>query len=262
VQCSTSINNTLLTHAVVDFRLLPSLSLLYLLASLDKANAGNAKLFGFLEDVGMTSNQFNLALTVLFFTYGLFEPICNVMLRRVGPKIWFPIAVTTWGLITTLTCVVKSYGGFIGIRLALGAAEATIYPGGYLLLSMWYKPKELATRMSIFYGANTAAGAFGGVIAYGVGNLDYVHGWRAWLTWNPLQIEGLITVLFGIMSYFMLPPFPQDYSANDRFSWLTPDEALYARLRTKYANGPHAPTYEFQWKDVIAAAKDRKTYFM
>jgi hypothetical protein len=82
------------------------------------------------------------------------------------------------------------------------------------------------------------------------------------LTWNPLQIEGLITVLFGIMSYFMLPPFPQDYSANDRFSWLTPDEALYARLRTKYANGPHAPTYEFQWKDVIAAAKDRKTYFM
>jgi MFS family permease len=156
------------------------LSLLYLLASLDKANAGNAKLFGFLEDVGMTSNQFNLALTVLFFTYGLFEPICNVMLRRVGPKVWFPIAVTTWGLITTLTCVVKSYGGFIGIRLALGAAEATIYPGGYLLLSMWYKPKELATRMSIFYGANTAAGAFGGVIAYGVGNLDYVHGWRAW----------------------------------------------------------------------------------
>ncbi|RSH92491.1 hypothetical protein EHS25_008907 [Saitozyma podzolica] len=113
----------------LDFRLLPSLSLLYLLASLDKANAGNAKLFGFLEDVGMTSNQFNLALTVLFFTYGLFEPICNVMLRRVGPKIWFPIAVTTWGLITTLTCVVKSYGGFIGIRLALGAAEATIYPG-------------------------------------------------------------------------------------------------------------------------------------
>lgn len=190
----------ILTHALVDFRLLPSLSLLYLLASLDKANAGNAKLFGFLEDVGMTSNQFNLALTVLFFTYGLFEPICNVMLRRVGPKIWFPIAVTTWGLITTLTCVVKSYGGFIGIRLALGAAEATIYPGGYLLLSMWYKPKELATRMSIFYGANTAAGAFGGVIAYGVGNLDYVHGWRAWrwlflVSHNAVQPQSIESLL-------------------------------------------------------------------
>ena len=164
----------------VDWRLLPTLSFLYLLCSLDKSNAGNAKLFGFLTDVGMTSSQFNLALTVFFFTYGLSEPICNIMLRRVGPKIWFPIAVSTWGMITVLTCVVKSYHGYIGIRLALGIAEATMYPGGYLLLSMWYQPKELATRMSIFYGANTAAGAFGGVIAYGVGNLDGRGGWRAW----------------------------------------------------------------------------------
>ncbi|KAK6904445.1 hypothetical protein I203_105258 [Kwoniella mangroviensis CBS 8507] len=244
----------------LDFRLLPTLSVLYLLASLDKANAGNAKLFGFLEEIGMTATQFNYALMYLFFTYGLFEPVCNVCLRRLGPKIWFPIAVTTWGLITTLTCVVSSYGGFVAIRLFLGAAEASIYPGGYLLLSMWYKPKELATRMALFYGANTAAGAFGGVIAYGVGNMDGMHGWRAW-RWLFL-IEGLITVFFGLASYFMLPPFPHTYKAGTKNSWLTPDEAKYARLRTKYANGPHAPTYVFQWKDVLAAAKDRKTYFM
>ena len=259
----------------MDWRLLPTLSFLYLLCSLDKSNASNAKLYGFLTDVGMSGQQFNLALTVLFFTYGLFEPVCNVALRRLGPKIWFPIAVTTWGLISTLTCVVKSYGGYIGIRLALGAAEATMYPGGYLILSMWYKPKELATRMAIFYGANTAAGAFGGVIAYGVGNLDYVHGWRAW-RWLFLvgpfltiflsiltcsKVEGVITVAFGLLSYILLPPFPHQYKA-DKYSWLTHDEALYARLRTKYANGPHAPTYVFQWKDVIAAAKDRKTWLM
>ncbi|KAK4686973.1 hypothetical protein P7C73_g3145, partial [Tremellales sp. Uapishka_1] len=246
--------------ATVDYRLLPTLSLLYLLASLDKSNAGNAKLFGFLTDVGMTSQQFNLALTVLFFTYGLSEPVCNIALRRLGPKIWFPVAVTTWGLITTLTCIVKSYGGYIVIRLALGCAEATIYPGGYLLLSMWYKPKELATRMSIFYGANTAAGAFGGVIAYGVGRLDHHGGWRAW-RWLFL-IEGLITVFFGLMSYFLLPSFPHQYVSSGKQAWLTPDEALYARLRTKYAYGPHAPTYKFQWSDVIKAAKDKKTYLM
>ncbi|WRT67578.1 uncharacterized protein IL334_004550 [Kwoniella shivajii] len=246
----------------LDFRLLPSLSVLYLLASLDKSNAGNAKLFGFLEDVGMSSSQFNLALTVLFFTYGLSEPVCNIALRRFGPKIWFPIAVTTWGLITTVTCVVQNYGGYIAIRLALGAAEATIYPGGYLLLSMWYKPKELATRMAIFYGANTSAGAFGGAIAYGIGKLDGVHGWRAW-RWLFL-IEGLITVFFGLLSFFLLPPFPHNYevATGTKKSWLTPDEALYAKLRTKYANGPHPPTYVFQWSDVINALKDRKTYLM
>ncbi|KAF2001582.1 MFS general substrate transporter [Amniculicola lignicola CBS 123094] len=156
----------------LDFRLLPTLSFLYLMCSLDKSNAGNAKLFGFLEDVGMTSRQFNLALIYLFFTYGLCEPISNIALRRLGPKIWFPCIVIAWGLITTLTCLVKSYGGYIIIRLCLGISEAGLYPGSYFILSMWYTPQELATRMAIFYGANTGAGAFGGVIAYGVGNLD------------------------------------------------------------------------------------------
>jgi MFS family permease len=107
------------------------------MCSLDKANAGNAKLFGFLEDVGMTSHQFNLALMYLFFTYGLCEPISNIALRRLGPKIWFPCIVMGWGLITTLTCLVKSYGGFVAIRLCLGVTEAGLYPGSYFILSMW-----------------------------------------------------------------------------------------------------------------------------
>lgn len=183
----------------VDWRLLPTLSFLYLMCSLDKANAGNAKvsrdfhlwqdppvyltrsqLFGFLDDVGMTSTQFNLALMYFFFTYGLCEPLSNIALRRLGPKLWFPFIVSAWGLITTLTSQVSSYGGYIAIRLCLGITEAGLYPGSYFILSMWYTPAELATRMAIFYGANTAAGAFGGVIAYGVGNLDGALGWSAW----------------------------------------------------------------------------------
>jgi len=187
----------------VDWRLLPTLSFLYLMNSLDKSNAGNAKLFGFLEDVGMTNTQFNLALMYLFFTYGLFEPVSNIALRRLGPKVWFPCIVTAWGLITTLTCLVSSYGGYVAIRLVLGVTEAGLYPGSYFILSMWYTPKELATRMAIFYGANTAAGAFGGVIAYGVGNLDGVHGWRAW-KWLFL-IEGVVTIAAGLACRFFLP---------------------------------------------------------
>jgi hypothetical protein len=130
----------------VDWRLLPTLSFLYLMCSLDKSNAGNAKLFGFLTDVGMTSTQFNLALMYFFFTYGLCEPVSNVALRRLGPKIWFPIIVTLWGVITTLTCLVQNYGSYIAIRLVLGVTEAGLYPGSYFILSMWYTPKELATR--------------------------------------------------------------------------------------------------------------------
>ncbi|CAO2655930.1 Nn.00g047330.m01.CDS01 [Neocucurbitaria sp. VM-36] len=243
----------------LDFRLLPTLSFLYLMCSLDKANAGNAKLFGFLEDVGMTSHQFNLALMYLFFTYGLCEPISNIALRRLGPRIWFPCIVVSWGLITTLTCLVKTYGGFVAIRLFLGMTEAGLYPGSYFILSMWYTPKELATRMAIFYGANTAAGAFGGVIAYGVGNMDGLHGMSAW-KWLFI-IEGCITIAAGLACFWCLPQFPHMYDGK-KSKWLSQEELEYAQLRVKYANGPDAPTYQFRWSDVIAAAKDRKTFFM
>ncbi|OKL63408.1 hypothetical protein UA08_01771 [Talaromyces atroroseus] len=243
----------------LDLRLLPTLSFLYLMCSLDKANAGNAKLFGFLEDVGMTSTQFNLALMYFFFTYGLWEPVSNILLRKFGPKIWFPFIVTAWGLVSTLTSQVSSYGGFIAIRLVLGITEAGLYPGSYFILSMWYTPKELATRMAIFYGANTAAGAFGGVIAYGVGNLDGAMGWRAW-KWLFL-IEGVITMFAGLCCFVLLPGFPHQYDKKVSH-WLKPEELDYATLRVKYANGPEPPTYEFRWSDVIAAAKDKKTWFM
>ncbi|KAJ5272917.1 Major facilitator superfamily domain general substrate transporter [Penicillium angulare] len=229
----------------LDLRLLPVLSFLYLMCSLDKSNAGNAKLFGFLEDIGMSGTQYNLGLMYFFFTYGLFEPVSNIMLRRVGPKIWFPLIVTLWGLITTLTSQVSSYGGFVAIRLMLGITEAGLYPGAYFILSMWYTPKEIGTRMAIFYGANTTAGAFGGVIAYGVGSLDNHMGWRAW-RWLFL-IEGA---------------FPHQYEEKKNSKWLSPEELEYALLRVKYANGPISPTYQFRWSDVAAAAKDRKTYFM
>lgn len=230
------------------------------MCSLDKSNAGNAKLFGFLDDVGMTSKQFDLALMYFFFTYGLCEPISNIALTRLGPRMWFPFVVSAWGLVTTLTCLVSSYGGYIVIRLALGMSEAGLYPGSYFILSMWYTPAELATRMAIFYGANTAAGAFGGVIAYGVGNLDGVHGMQAW-KWLFL-IEGVITIAAGLCCLVFLPQFPHQYAGTKRSRWLTDVELEYAQLRVKYAAGPNPPTYSFRWRYVTAALKDRKTYFM
>ncbi|KAJ5724994.1 Major facilitator superfamily domain general substrate transporter [Penicillium malachiteum] len=244
----------------LDLRLLSTLSFLYLMCSLDKSNAGNAKLFGFLADIGMSDTQYNLGLMYFFFTYGLFEPISNIMLRRFGPKIWFPLIVCSWGLITSLTSQAQSYPGCVVIRLMLGITEAGLYPGAYFILSMWYTPKEIGTWMAIFYGANTTAGAFGGVIAYGVGNLDGSLGWRAW-RWLFL-IEGSITMFAGLCCIFCLPSFPHQYDTSKRSSWLTAKEMEYASLRVRYANGTISSTYEFRWSDVVAAAKDRKTYFM
>lgn len=225
------------------------------------------QLFGLLEDMHMTPTQFNLALMSFFFTYGLCEPLANIALRRLGPQVWFPIIVIAWGLVTTLTSLCTSYGAYVAIRLALGVAEAGLYPGAYFVLSMWYTPRELATRMAVFYGANTAAGAFGGVIAYGVGSsrLDGARGWRAW-RWL-FVLEGAITMLAGVACRVALPPFPHQDRHRHRdktatCTWLTADERAYAQLRVAYASGPDAPSYTFRWADVRAAARDRKTYLL
>lgn len=171
------------------------------------------------------------------------------------------LQVCSWGLITALTCLVTNYGSYVAVRLVLGLTEAGLYPGSYFILSMWYTPSELATRMAIFYGANTAAGAFGGVIAYGVGNLDGAHGMQAW-KWLFL-IEGCITILAGLVCLVLLPQFPHQYTKEKGGSkWLGPEELEYAQLRVQYASGPDAPTYAFRWSDVGAAARDRKTYLM
>ena len=193
------------------------------------------KLFGFLEDIGMSDTQYNLGLMYFFFTYGLFEPVSNIMLRRVGPKIWLPLIVTLWGLITTLTSQASSYGGFVAIRLMLGITEAGLYPGAYFILSMWYTPKEIGTRMAIFYGANTTAGAFGGVIAYGVGGLDGNMGWRAW-RWLFL-IEGCITIFAGLCCIFCLPQVFPLHSTRRYF--INPDLvlSLISTERRKTRNG-------------------------
>lgn len=75
-----------------------------------------------MRSVPMTGTQFNLALTYFFFTYGASELPSNIMLRRFGPRVWFPIIICTWGTITTLTSIINNYGSFIAIRLALGVA--------------------------------------------------------------------------------------------------------------------------------------------
>ncbi|KAG7878674.1 hypothetical protein KL938_003817 [Ogataea parapolymorpha] len=240
----------------IDLRLLPYLSFCYLWCTLDKSNAGNAKLFGFLTDTNMTGEQFNLALTCLFFTYGLFEPVSNIALKRVGPRLWVPSMMVIWGVVALCTAFVKNWHQYIGIRLCLGAAESVIYPGSYFILSCWYTRSELQTRMGIFYGANTLAGAFGGVLAYGIGNLDYARGWRAW-RWLFL-IEGVATVFVALIGYVMLPNFP----GEDKIRFFSDKELDYLYLRKKYDNGPAGTNQKFEMSQAWNALKDPQVYFV
>ncbi|BGP20796.1 hypothetical protein JCM10213_008933 [Rhodosporidiobolus nylandii] len=200
----------------VDVRLLPVVSFLYLLSFMDRGNIGNARLNGLEEELGMTSQQYNLALSCFFITYCLFEVPSNLVLKRCRPSYYIGGITITWGIVMTCMGLVSNFGGLLATRLCLGIAEAGLFPGIILLLSIYYPRHRSQSRVAIFFGAATLAGAFSGLLAYGIGFMSGVGGYLGW-RWIFI-LEGLATVVFGVATVFILPPYPH------QVKWLTPEE--------------------------------------
>lgn len=150
----------------LDWRLLPGVSLLYLVSFLDRSNVANARLEGLTTDLGMTGNEYLTGLTVFFIGYISLEVVWNLILKRIGPRIWLPAVTIVWGIVTTLQGVLVNKVGFFVIRTALGISEGALFPGVVFYLSMWYKREERTYRVALFFSAASLAGAFGGILAY------------------------------------------------------------------------------------------------
>ena len=165
----------------LDLRLLPPVTLLYLLSFLDRSNVANAKLDGLTTDLKMTGNQYLTGLTLFFVGYILFEIPQNIALKRTSPRTWLPSITLVWGIVATLMGLSQTMAGFFVVRFVLGAAEGGLFPGVVFFLSMWYKRNEQHYRIALFFSAAALAGAFGGIFAYGIGFMSGVgglHGWR------------------------------------------------------------------------------------
>lgn len=150
----------------LDWRLLPGVSVLYLLSFLDRSNVANAKLDGLTKSLHMTGNEYLTGLTIFFIGYISLEVVWNIILKRVGPKLWLPTITVIWGIIATLQGIVVNKAGFFVVRAFLGLAEGGLFPGVVFYLSMWYKRSERTFRISLFFSAASLAGAFGGILAY------------------------------------------------------------------------------------------------
>ncbi|CAF0856440.1 unnamed protein product [Rotaria sordida] len=116
--------------------------------------------------------------------------------------------MVAWGIVMTLMGLVNSYGSLIACRLFLGAFEAGLFPGVSFYLSSWYKRCELLWRVSIFFSAAALAGAFGGVLAYGISKMGGVGGQEGW-RWI-FYLEGIATVVIGSLAFFLINDFPSD----------------------------------------------------
>ncbi|KAF2166533.1 hypothetical protein M409DRAFT_54872 [Zasmidium cellare ATCC 36951] len=232
--------------------LIPWLTLLYLVSFLDRTNIGNAKIDGLIDDLRMSSGQYQAALSLFFVSYAGFEPLTNILLKRLRPSIFLPIIMVLWGIVMTCMGLVHDFSGLAACRWFLGMAEAGLFPGVNYYLSCWYRRGEFGIRAAIFFSAAALAGSFGGLLAAAIAQMRGVGGKPGW-AWIFI-LEGLATVLIGIASYWMVHDFP------DEAKFLSDDDRKRVIRRLKLDGQASANHEKFQMTYFWQSVKDWKTW--
>jgi MFS transporter, ACS family, tartrate transporter len=195
-------------------RLLPFVSLLYVVAYLDRANISFAALRMNL-DLGFSDRVYGLGVAVFFTGYVLFEVPGAIIVERWSARRWTARIMISWGLITVLTGFVHTAGQFYTARFFLGAAEASFFPGMIVYLTHWFRQSDRARAICILYAAVPASTVIGSPLAGWLLEIGWheLAGWR-WL----FIVEGTPAVVLGIVTLFYLTDWPREAK------WLTTEE--------------------------------------
>jgi ACS family tartrate transporter-like MFS transporter len=204
------------------WRLIPFMSLMYVVSFLDRVNISFASLT-MNHDLGFSEQAYGFAAGIFFWGYFFFEVPSNLMLQRVGARLWMCRICVTWGLLSMLQAFVKDPISFSILRFLLGAAEAGLYPGMVLYMTYWFPSSTRARFIALFLGGVPLSVVIGGPISgflLGVGG----HGLAGW-QWM-LILEGIPSLLCGLATLWVLPDGPA------KATWLSADEKqiIAARL--------------------------------
>ncbi|KAI8077779.1 major facilitator superfamily domain-containing protein [Halteromyces radiatus] len=233
-----------------DLRILPILCLLYLLSYLDRSNIGNAKLGGLEKDLSLTSQQYQWSLSIFYFGYVIFDLPSNIVMRRWRPSIWLGALMFLWGVTAVAMAGVKNFAELATARIFLGVFEAGFFPGSIYYMSIWYTRKEYARRIGFFWSFSSLAGAFGGLIAYGITEIPT----NVLQTWQLLfLIEGLPSVALALFAAWYLPNQPETAK------FLTEEERRVAVGRLAKDAGV-ANDHSWSWAQVNSVFTDWKAW--
>jgi len=217
------------TYRKVSWRLLPFLLLCYVVAYLDRVNVGFAKL-QMLADLNFSETMYGLGAGIFFLGYFIFEVPSNVILHKVGARVWIARIMITWGVISAAMMFVTTPTMFYVMRFLLGAAEAGFFPGIILYLTYWYPAERRGRVTATFMTAVALSGVIGGPLSgYIMKNMSGVNGWDGW-QWMFL-LEGIPSVLIGIAVLFLL----DDRVADAK--WLTDAEKALLQRNIKAEEG-------------------------
>ena len=178
----------------------------YSLCFLDRTNIGNARLDHLEKDLNLHGLQYNDCLAILFPFYIAAEIPSNIMMKRIRPSVWLAFIMFCWSVTMVGQGFVKSYSGLLATRTFLGVFEGGLFPGVNYYITQWYRREECGLRMALFFSAATLAGAFGGILARGIAEMNGVAGIGAW-AWIFI-LEGLMSVVVSLGAYWAIYDYP------------------------------------------------------
>ena len=234
----------------VTSRLIPFIFLCYVIAYIDRVNIGFAAA-ELQRDLGLSDAAFGLGAGLFFLGYCLFEVPSNLILERVGARLWIARIMVGWGIVSMAMMLVSGVWSFYLLRVLLGIAEAGFFPGVILYLTYWVPAAHRARTSALFMMAIPVSVIIGAPISEALLTLDGTLGLRGW-QWLFL-VEGLPAVVVGVWTLFYLTDTPE------KATWLTPDQRAWlsqtmTRERTDRISKGHG--------SVLASLKSGKLWLL
>ena len=216
----------------IYFRLLPFAVLSYFLAYIDRINVSFAGLT-MRDDLNMSAAAFGFALGTFYWGYFIFEVPSNLIMEKVGARLWIARIKITWGILAGITATFTGSTSFGIVRFLLGVAEAGFFPGILLYFTYWFPSYHHARIVSGFLIGLPVAVALGAPISTALLGLDGLFGLRGWQI--MYLAEAIPTVIIGIVTFFLLTDKPEQarFLSGEEKTWLT--AKLHAERRAKDA---------------------------
>jgi ACS family tartrate transporter-like MFS transporter len=203
----------------ITLRIVPFVMLLYFIAFIDRVNIGFAALT-MNKDLGFSPTVFGFGAGIFFLGYFLFEVPSNLILDKVGARIWIARVMITWGLISGAMAFVQGSTSFYVLRFLLGAAEAGFFPGIILYLSFWFPARQRAAVTAIFMAAAPLSTVLGSPLS---GALLEMHGLLGFSGWQWMFIiEAIPALILGVVVLFYMTDRPEQakWLSDEERNWL------------------------------------------
>ncbi|EME49742.1 hypothetical protein DOTSEDRAFT_164388 [Dothistroma septosporum NZE10] len=219
----------------IDYRICSWVCFMFFALQLDRGNISQALSDNMLDDLGVSTNDYNTGQTIFYLCFLFAELPSQLISKKIGPDNWIPIQMVSWSLVASMQAFLSGRSSFWACRALLGLIalasplllqeiEGGFIPDNILYLSYFYTGKELPRRLSLFWVAFQSTSIVSAFLAFGILHMRGINGMAGW-RWL-FALEGTLTGIIGIVSYFYLPPSPTQTASRFRGQngWFTERE--------------------------------------